>query len=267
MKNLGEQYFTIGELAEKVGVTVRTLQYYDKTGLLKSRLSPGGRRIYTRDDVIRLQQILFLKSFGFPLEEIKDKILHSASASDLEQIFTRQREILHGQINNLNKVGNLLDTVLAEIKTGQEISLDKLITIMELMKEGNPYTFVVRYFDDEHLKHVAQRFHSPEQSQQYVESTKEVFAQLNTLYYQGADPTGREGQELAARWWEMVNQFTGGDRRLLQPLLSAGMDIEHWPEEARAIRDAIVNFLQPALNTYFHNNHIELSNLETGQDK
>lgn len=267
MENSEEHLFTIGELADKVGVTVRTLQYYDKTGLLKSTFSAGGRRMYTRDDVIKLQQILFLKSFGFPLEEIKDKILHHNIASDLGRIFAGQREILLGQINNLQEIVNLLDTVQAEIKTGQEISLDKLMTIMGLMKQGNPYSFVIRYFDDEQLQDVVKRFHPAEESQQYVDSTKEVFAQLNTFYQQGIDPSGKEGQDLAARWWEMVNEFTGGDRRLLEPLLSAGMDIENWPEETRVIRDAIVNFLEPALSIYFHNNNIELSKMEEGNDE
>lgn len=64
-----EKLFTVGELAKRCGVTVRTLQFYDQNGLLTpSRYSEGGRRLYGIDDLLRLQQILFYKGFGFPLE-------------------------------------------------------------------------------------------------------------------------------------------------------------------------------------------------------
>lgn len=56
MGNEHKQFFTVGELARKCGVTVRTLQYYDKSGLLgPSGYSEGGRRMYSRRDIIRLQ--------------------------------------------------------------------------------------------------------------------------------------------------------------------------------------------------------------------
>ena len=56
-------FMTVGEIAKKMGVTVRTLQYYDKEGLLSpSAESEGGRRLYTDRDLIMLHQILSLKS-------------------------------------------------------------------------------------------------------------------------------------------------------------------------------------------------------------
>ena len=65
-----EHLFTIGELARMGGVTVRTLQYYDEQDLLKPIITEGGRRKYTCEEVLRLEQILFLKSLGFSLKEI-----------------------------------------------------------------------------------------------------------------------------------------------------------------------------------------------------
>ena len=58
-------YMTVGEVAQKMGVTVRTLQYYDREGLLTpSAISEGGRRLYTDRDLIQLHQILSLKHLG-----------------------------------------------------------------------------------------------------------------------------------------------------------------------------------------------------------
>ena len=54
-------FMTVGEVAKKMGVTVRTLQYYDKEGLLSpSAESEGGRRLYTDKDLVMLHQIISL---------------------------------------------------------------------------------------------------------------------------------------------------------------------------------------------------------------
>ena len=56
---LPDGFMTVGKLAERMGVTVRTLQYYDREGLLSPTAeSGGGRRLYTDKDMIQLHQIL-----------------------------------------------------------------------------------------------------------------------------------------------------------------------------------------------------------------
>lgn len=62
----------INKVAELTGVTVRTLRYYDKIGLLKpASKTEGGHRLYTNEEIKKLQQVQFLKKVGFPLQEIK----------------------------------------------------------------------------------------------------------------------------------------------------------------------------------------------------
>ena len=57
--------YTTGEIAKLCGVTVRTVQYYDKRGILvPSELSEGGRRLYSEDDVKRMKVICFLRDLG-----------------------------------------------------------------------------------------------------------------------------------------------------------------------------------------------------------
>lgn len=58
---------TIGQLSARTGITIRTLRYYDKLGLLTpSDYKEGGHRLYNADDLSRLQQIQALKFIGFP---------------------------------------------------------------------------------------------------------------------------------------------------------------------------------------------------------
>ena len=64
--------YRVAEFAKLAGVTVRTLQYYDRIDLLKpSDSTEGGHRLYQRSDLLRLQQILTLKWMGFKLDQIK----------------------------------------------------------------------------------------------------------------------------------------------------------------------------------------------------
>ncbi len=256
MESDEKRLFTIGELAKLVGVSVRTLQYYDQANLLKSTYTESHKRVYTRDDILKLQQILFLKSLGFPLQEINNKILKLKNPTDLKKVFTQQREILLHQIANLNQIAVTLDQMISETECGQEISMDRLITIMELMKQGTPYSFVVRYLNDEQLKSIEKRLlSSSEKNETLVE---EVFKQLEKLYQQGAAPAGKEGQELAERWWNMVNDFTTGDIDILGRLISAGRDIGNWPDEIKNVSEPIENFLKKALNIYLLTNGIQI---------
>lgn len=64
--------YTINRLAKIAGVSTRTLRYYDSLGLLSpKRIASNGYRIYGSAEVDTLQQILFYRELGVPLEEIK----------------------------------------------------------------------------------------------------------------------------------------------------------------------------------------------------
>jgi MerR family copper efflux transcriptional regulator len=63
----------IGELADKTGLSLRTIRHYDEVGLLKaSGRSDGGFRLYSQEDLSRLLLIRRMKPLGFSLEEMMD---------------------------------------------------------------------------------------------------------------------------------------------------------------------------------------------------
>lgn len=71
-----EAYFQIGEAADRLGLTQRTLRYYEEKGLLRppSRMD-GGFRLYSEGDLARLERIKELKELlGFSLADIKDML-------------------------------------------------------------------------------------------------------------------------------------------------------------------------------------------------
>ncbi len=217
MENAEELLFTVGELATLVGVSVRTLQYYDQINLLNSANTDGHKRVYTRDDLLKILQILFLKSLGIPLQEINNKILNSENSANLKEIFVRQRETLLNRIADLNKIVYTLDLAISE--DGQKIGMDRLIAVAELMKQGKPVSDKLRELDE-----------------------------------RGIDPAGKEGQAFAKQWWSIVGEFASGDVNLLKSLIFAGRDIENWPDEARYQKESAERFHAKALEAYFYNN-------------
>jgi MerR family copper efflux transcriptional regulator len=64
----------IGELAERAGVTTRTIRYYESRGLLGPPDRPGGFRHYSEDALVRLKKIDALKKLGLSLDEISSVI-------------------------------------------------------------------------------------------------------------------------------------------------------------------------------------------------
>src|SRR5690242_17932075 len=84
------------EFAIRAGVTVRALHHYDRLGLLKpSRRSRAGYRLYSDTDLIRLEQIVVLKSIGLPLKELgqllgRERTSALEKSPPLTQVLARQ---------------------------------------------------------------------------------------------------------------------------------------------------------------------------------
>lgn len=251
MEQRDEKLFTVGELARRCDVTVRTLQYYDKEGLLSpSHYTEGGRRLYDRDDVMLLLQILFLKSFGFSLEEIRDRLLHIDSPEEINAMFSRQRDVLREQIKELKANVDLLDMTIDEVEKNGYLGTEKLVAIIGSMKLGNPYSFVFRYFGKEEMKTLFSWVDDGGKMEGMAADWQDMFAEMIGLYQKGADPKGPEGQTLAAKWWAHIQELTRSDPGMLKTLMEMGDDIDNWPEEAGDFKEAARDFLGVALEKY-----------------
>lgn len=69
----GSTTMHIGELAERTGLSLRTIRHYDEVGLLPATArTDGGFRVYSEDDFERLMVIKQMKPLGFSLEEMAD---------------------------------------------------------------------------------------------------------------------------------------------------------------------------------------------------
>lgn len=112
---MSEKYST-GDLAKEAGVTVRTVQYYDKRGILSpSELSEGGKRVYSIADLEKLRQIIYLRDLDFSIDNIKNLFTEDNASQILElflQVQIRELRLsIDSKKDKLDKAVNLLKTV------------------------------------------------------------------------------------------------------------------------------------------------------------
>ncbi|GHD47148.1 MerR family transcriptional regulator [Streptomyces galbus] len=100
--------YSVGQVAGFAGVTVRTLHHYDTIGLLvPSERSHAGHRRYGDADLDRLQQILFYRELGFPLDEVA-ALLDDPDADPREHL-RRQHALLTARIEKLRKMAEAVE--------------------------------------------------------------------------------------------------------------------------------------------------------------
>jgi DNA-binding transcriptional MerR regulator len=109
--------WSVGQVARFAGVTVRTLHHYDGIGLLRpSGRSGSGHRRYDDADLDRLQQILFYRELGFPLEEVA--VLLDDPDVDPRAHLRRQHQLLSARITKLQEMAAAVERAMEAKKMG-----------------------------------------------------------------------------------------------------------------------------------------------------
>ena len=130
-KAIPQGYMTVGEVAKKMDVTVRTLQHYDREGLLSpSAMSEGGRRLYTDKDIVKLHQILSLKHLGFSLDDIKNRLIPLDTPAEIAAVLTEQAAAVKQKIDSLSESLRELEVLREEVLQMQSVDFKKYADLM-----------------------------------------------------------------------------------------------------------------------------------------
>lgn len=131
---MDDMIYTTGEFAKKAGVSVRTIRYYDKQGILKpSFTSESGYRLYSDKDFARLQKILTLKYLGFSLEEIQEISMNDANQDYVYQSLKLQMELVKKKIENLLLVEKSLEEASQIIERTKEVDWKTILHLIHLI--------------------------------------------------------------------------------------------------------------------------------------
>ena len=245
-----EGYMTVGEVAKKMNVTVRTLQHYDKEGLLSpSAVSEGGRRLYTDKDLVKLHQILSLKHLGFSLSDIRTRLISLDTPEEVAEILAEQAGLVRQKIESLSESLRELETLREEVLQMQSVDFKKYADIIVNLQMKNDFYWLIKHFDNDTLDHIRRRF-DQESGKVFMKRFLQLQDEAVRLQEAGIPADSREGQQFAQEYWAMITEFTGGDMSLLPRLMEFGQLIEASPkwEEKQKLAGS---YAEQALDVYF----------------
>lgn len=259
-----EGYMTVGEAAKKMGTTVRTLQYYDREGLLTpSAESEGGRRLYTDKDLIGLYQIMTWKSLGFSLEDIKKRLISLDTPEDVAAVLSDQAEDIRRKIEVLSKSLREVEMLKGEVLEMQSVNFKKYADIIVNLQMENESYRLIKNMDDETLEYFRSSM-DKESAVTFIEEFNRLGDDIVQMQEGGIRPESENGQECAGKFWNMLMKFTGGDMGMLGRLMEAGQC--HVTDQEGGQRQEKINaFIGPALDVYLKKVGIHL--LEEGENE
>ncbi len=242
--------FRVQEFARLAGVTVRTLHFYDESGLLApSGRSERGHRRYRRHDLLRLQQILTLKHLGFGLEEIR--ALLAAPAYDLRASLRMQKEAVEGEILRLQSVAYALTRTLDTLEQTGGVDWIQVVAIIHGLREADRRDWVARFFPPETWEWLRERAaHMPsDMVQRSTDAWQELYAGFQQRMH--LPPEHPEVQALAAQMQRLIDMFTGGNPEVERGMRALYRDPEQIPAAYRMTRDpALQTFMDQAVAIY-----------------
>lgn len=203
--------YSVGQVAGFAGVTVRTLHHYDDIGLLvPSERSHAGHRRYSDADLDRLQQILFYRELGFPLEEVA-ALLDDPDVDPREHL-RRQHELLTARIEKLQKMAEAVEHAMEARTMGIQLTPEERF---EVFGDKDP-------FNEGYVEEAEQRWGATEawaESQRRAASyTKEDWKRIKAevddwgrrygaLVAAGEDPSGEAAMDMAEEHREHMNRW------------------------------------------------------------
>lgn len=112
---------TVGQVAERYGVTVRTLHHYDEIGLLSpGRRTGAGYRLYGDADLARLQHVVVYRRLGFALEDVA--VLLDDPDADVGEHLRRQRDAVTSRLDELTDLVVAIDRALEAHVSGDQLT-------------------------------------------------------------------------------------------------------------------------------------------------
>jgi MerR family transcriptional regulator, thiopeptide resistance regulator len=196
-----EVSYSVGQVAGFAGVTVRTLHHYDDIGLLvPSERSHAGHRRYSDADLDRLQQILFYRELGFPLEEVA--VLLDDPKADPRAQLRRQHELLTARIERLQQMAAAVEHAMEARRMGINLTPEEKFEV----------------FGD----------HDPDE---YADEARDRWGDTDA-YRQSAQRTARYGKD---DWLRIKAEGEGVTQRFVE-LFAAGAPADD-PEAAAAVRE------------------------------
>jgi DNA-binding transcriptional MerR regulator len=203
----------VGPLAEASGLTVRTLHHWDDVGLLSpSRRTASGHREYTEDDLVRLYQVLALRSLGLSLETIAVCL---DTGVDPARLVRDHLAGVEASIAALDTLRQRLVRLGGELATDRAPTAAMLLAALQAIGGTGPESehTLRRHLDADQIQVLRTRAAALGPAMHYLLEIEwpELYRRADRLRTDRTPPTDQKVRRLVARMDELSTLFTGGD--------------------------------------------------------
>jgi MerR family transcriptional regulator, thiopeptide resistance regulator len=245
--------YTVKELADLAGVSVRTLHYYDEIDLLKpSVVGENSYRYYDEAALLRLQQILFYREMDLGLLQIRE-ILNDPSF-DLVTALRTHRQTLQDKIARLQNLMNTVDATIMHLVGEMDMGKKRLF---EGFSEEKQKQYEKEIRDDKRYdqKLVDQSIklwnsYTDEDKARIQEEGGQVYLDLVALIEKGHKPDSPEVQAILPRWHQHLRYFYEPNTDVLRGLGDHYNGHPDFIAFFQKIHPNLPEFLQQAINVY-----------------
>ena len=207
-KDATGRLWSIGELAQASGVTVRTLHHYDAIGLLRAGERTGaGHRRYTEADLRRLYRVRALRALGMSLEQIRTALADPVDdLASMRALLSAQLDALEAQAERIGRLARRVDGLLRRLDSAAMPDPDQFMATLEMI------SMLDGHFTTEQQERLAER--RAELGPEAVEEAKARWASLVEEllpHVQAGTPVDDPRvRDLVRRWDELGGAFHAG---------------------------------------------------------
>jgi MerR family transcriptional regulator, thiopeptide resistance regulator len=244
--------YTVKQLSQLAGVTPRTLHHYDEIGLLKpSRVGENGYRYYGEESVLRLQQILFYRELGMPLDDIK-KIMGRRDFDVLGALYSH-KEALQKQVTRLNRLITTVDNTIHHLK-GTTIMSEK--GLFEGFSEEQQEQYAAeaeKLYDPETVRESNRKWkaYSPAKKEAILAEGSAIYTDMIAAMPKGAGSP--EVQGIVERWRKHMDYFWTPNLDQLQAIANGYNDDPRFKANFDKMHPQLAEFMREAVTVYVAN--------------
>lgn len=169
--------------------------------------------------------------------------------ADVADALAAQAAAVREKIAVLTESLTAIETLRAEVLQMQTVDFKKYADIIVNLQMKNEFYWLIKHFDERTLDHIRSRF-DKESGRAMLETFNRLQDEALRLQAAGEPPEGARGQALAAAFWQMVTEFTGGDMEILAKLMEMG-SFDGADAVWRQRQAAASAYIEPALDAYF----------------
>ena len=143
-----KQFYKINEISKLYNIGPDSLRYYEKLGFWHQKRGKNNYRLYTLDDLWRLNIIRDLRRLGFPMEKIRE-YMDNRSVENTRKLLTEELDAIHQQIQELNRLQKNVEERLQTLSGAEDQTLLKIR--LQTFPDRYCHTLNTPYHTDEEM--------------------------------------------------------------------------------------------------------------------